>query len=155
MAFSQFVCCLTYVEGWAVHSACAAANDRSHLMVTAGGLVLKVGLQALLPSFLQLLAQVRGTHTSCVCIQSPLRTLRCCQLLIHLVARPLHSNIQDYAAWSSGDRKRGSSSGSLLAAAGLDSTESDGYKQDAVPADWQQCDAGGVPVRDTQQAGRS
>lgn len=26
----------------------------------AGGLVLKVGLQALLPSFLQLLAQVRG-----------------------------------------------------------------------------------------------
>jgi hypothetical protein len=71
------------------------------------------------------------------------------------VAQSLHSIFQDYAAWSSGDRKRGSSSGSLLEAAGLDSAEADGRTQDAVPADWQECNADGVPVADGQHAGRS
>lgn len=66
----------------------------------------------------------------------------------------LVNEMQDYAAWSSGDRKRGSGGGSLLAAAGLDGEKFDAT-QDVVPSDWQQCDANGVPMVDAQQAGRS
>lgn len=59
----------------------------------------------------------------------------------------VYTSMQDYAAWSSGDPMRGSSSGGLLAAAGLDMTESEtAEEQTEVPSNWQPCDAEGRAV---------